>query len=372
MTGGVMISSKRLQETAGRPLSEEICKEVPMKRTVSILLVFALLLATATAVFAGGEKETAGAAAAAKPITLKYAHVGVAGEPQTRYAAELAKLVQERTQGRLVLQVYPNSQLGGVSEMVDGVKSGAIDMAHHDFASLGKFLTDMSVFNAPYLYRDQRHAIEATNPRTSPVLQDLNKKLVDAAGMRVIGSHFRGARQLSANFPVYSPADLKGKKIRGVPLQLWLTMIQGMGAIPTPVEIAELHTALMTGVVSGQENPLTNIYAQKFYEVQTHIMMTNHMHSVLATFINENSWNKIPQQDRELFMDALALMAETSLQWAEEDEKDITQKLKDQGMTFITEADGLKVDEFRQAVNAKVREDFPGWAEYVQRIQAMK
>ncbi|HUZ17176.1 MAG TPA: TRAP transporter substrate-binding protein, partial [Spirochaetia bacterium] len=272
----------------------------------------------------------------------------------------------------LKLQVYPNSQLGGVSEMVDGVKSGAIDMAHHDFASLGKFLTDMSVFNAPYIYRDQRHAVLATNPGTSPVLRDLNDKLIAAAGIRVIGSHFRGARELSANFPVYSPADLKGKKIRGVPLQLWLTMIQGMGAIPTPVEITELHTALMTGVVSGQENPLTNIYAQKFYEVQTHIMMTDHMHSVLGTFINEKSWQRIPEGDRALFQQALSEMAETSLTWAAEDEKDIRQKLVDKGVTFIDASNGLKVDEFRKAVNAKVLQDFPGWTDYIARIQQIQ
>jgi len=340
-----------------------------MRKVLALCVLFALTTGFA---FANGQTESTKGAPASKPIVLKYAHVGVPGEPQTRYAEELAKLVEKKTDGRLVLQVYPNSQLGGVSEMVDGVKSGAIDMAHHDFASLGKFLTDMSVFNAPYIYRDQRHAILATNPMTSPVLQELNKQLVDVAGIRVIGSHYRGARELSASFPVYSPADLKGKKIRGVPLQLWLTMIQGMGAIPTPVEITELHTALMTGVVSGQENPLTNIYAQKFYEVQKYIMMTNHMQSVLATFINEKAWEKIPEGDRKLFQDALTEMAMTSLDWAAQDEKDIKQQLIDKGMTIIDEKDGLKVDEFRKAVNAKVQQDFPGWTKYIDQIQQIQ
>ncbi len=333
--------------------------------------IFALLLALALVapLFAGGSKE---APAEAKPLVLKYAHVGVATELQTKYAAELAESVKQKTAGRLTLQVYPNSQLGGVSEMVDGVKSGAIDMGHHDFASLGKYLTDISVFNAPFIYRDEKHAVMATNPKTSPVLQELNEKLVAAASMRVIGSHYRGARQLSANYPVYSPADMKGKKFRGVPVQLWMTMLQGMGAIPTPVEIAELHTALMTGVVLGQENPLTNIYAQKFYEVQTHIMMTSHMHSVLATFINDKAWNKIPAADRALFEQSLQELAQASIQWTADADKDIKQKLMDKGMKFIDESNGLKLDEFRTAVVNKVYQDFPNWKGYIEKIQAIK
>jgi len=341
-------------------------RRIPMsKKSVLLIIVVSIL---AIGLFAGGAKETK----EEKPITLRYAHVGVATEIQTRYADEVAKAVQERTNGRLVIQVFPNSQLGGVSEMVDGVKAGTIDMAHHDFASLGKFLTDVSVFNAPYIYRDAEHAIKATNPKTSPVLRELNEKLIQAAGIRIIGSHYRGARQLSANYPVYSPADMKGKKFRGVPVKLWMTMLEGMGAIPTPVEIAELHTALMTGVVVGQENPLQNIYAQKFYEVQTHIMMTSHMHSVLCTFINEKSWQKIPESTRAIFEQVLQDKAQESLKWTAEADKDIRAKLEEKGMKFIDTSNGLKLDEFRTAVLNKVFQDFPQWKTYIEQIQAIK
>ena len=98
-------------------------------------------------------------------IKLRYAHVGVANAPQTLYADEVAKLVKERTNGRVEIQVFPNSQLGGVGEMVDGVKSGAISMGHHDFASLGKIVPDTAVFNTPFVYRDAEHAMRATDPR---------------------------------------------------------------------------------------------------------------------------------------------------------------------------------------------------------------
>ncbi len=307
-----------------------------------------------------------------KPVVIKYAHVGMAYESQTRYAAELADLIKEKTKGEVTLQLFPNSQLGGVAEMVDGIKMGAIGMGHHDFASLGKFLPDMSVFNAPYIYRDGHHAVLATSPKTSPVLRELNEKLVSTANMRVLGTFYRGARQMSTNFPVYSPADLKGKKIRAVPLQLWQTMIQGMGAIPTPVEITELYTALMSGMVSGQENPLTNIFALKFYEVQTHVIMTGHMQSVLSTFINEKVWKSLSETNRGLIDEAMVEMANRSLQWAVGDEKEARAKIEEKGVKFIDESNGLNNKAFREAVNAKLAQDFPGWKDYIARIEQIK
>ena len=307
-----------------------------------------------------------------KPVVIKYAHVGMANESQTRYAAELADLVKEKTGGEVTLQLFPNSQLGGVAEMVDGVKMGAIGMGHHDFASLGKFLPDMSVFNAPYIYRDGVHAVLATSPKTSPVLRELNEKLVKNANMRVLGTFYRGARQMSTNFPVYSPADLKGKKIRAVPLQLWQTMIQGMGAIPTPVEIAELYTALLSGMVSGQENPLTNILALKFYEVQTHVIMTSHMQSVLSTFINEKVWQSISEKNRAAIDEAMVEMAKRSLSWADGDAKNARAQIEAKGVKFIDESNGLNNKAFRDAVNAQMIKDFPAWKDYIARIEQIQ
>jgi TRAP-type C4-dicarboxylate transport system substrate-binding protein len=168
-------------------------------------------------------------------IKLRYAHVGVANAPQTLYAEEVAKLVKERTAGRVEIQVFANSQLGGVGEMVDGVKSGAIAMGHHDFASLGKILPTTAVFNTPFAYRDAEHALRATDPRTSPALQEVNRQLVAAGGMRIVGNLFQGTRHLTSKERVLSPKDMAGKKYRGVPVKLWSTMLTGMGAVATPV-----------------------------------------------------------------------------------------------------------------------------------------
>lgn len=309
---------------------------------------------------------------AAAQVTIRYAHVGSEGDIQYWYADEFAKRVNQRTEGRVKVQVFPNSQLGGAQETVDGVRSGAIPLAHHEFASLARLMPEIAVFAAPFAYRDGTHAMNATDPAKSEVMKELSDKLVATANIRIIGRLYRGARQMTAKMAVYSPADLKDKRFRGVPLQLWTTMIKGMGAIPTPVEVAELPTALMTGMVIGQENPLTMINANKLYEVQTHAMLTSHMQNVLPVFINERVWQQIPEKDRAILLAVAAEIGEETLKLGNEAEVKLIDELKKKGMTFITEADGLKVDEFRKSVVAQVRTDFPTWGPYIERIAAVK
>jgi TRAP-type C4-dicarboxylate transport system substrate-binding protein len=204
------------------------------------------------------------------------------------------------------------------------------------------------------------------------VLQEFNQKLISNSGIRIVGRLFRGARQMTAKQAVYSPEDLKGKRFRGVPIQLWTTMIKGFGAVPTPVEVSELPTALMTGMVIGQENPLTMINANKLYEVQTHVMLTGHMQNVLPVFVNERAWQSISEQDRNAILESLDQLAQETLKQAQKDEQDLIAELTKKGMTFISEKDGLKVDEFRKGVSEEVSKDFPTWKPYMERIAAVK
>ena len=311
-------------------------------------------------------------AAAQDKITLRYAHVGAEGEGQTRYAAELAKLVKERSNGRIDIRVFPGSQLGNLAEMLDAVRVGSIHMAHHDFSSLERFEKEVAVFNAPYAYRDADHAMRATDEDTSPVLAEINKKLAANGGVRIVGNFYRGTRQLTARYPVYSPADMAGKKFRSVPIPLWNTMLKGMGAVPTPVEISEIMPALMTGLVEGQENPLNNIIARKMYEANKYVMMTSHMESVLAVFANEKTWTGLSDADRKLLKSAMDEMGKKSLQWYRESEAKELALLKDNGVTIIDKSNGLKVDEFRNNVLKQVNVDYPNWKPYLERIDAIK
>ena len=312
------------------------------------------------------------AAGASAQVKLRYAHVGVANAPQTLYADEVAKLVKERSAGRVEIQVFANSQLGGVGEMVDGVKSGAIAMGHHDFGSLGKILPNAAVFNTPYVYRDAAHSMRATDARLSPALQEINKQLIEKGGMRIIGSLFQGTRQLTSKEKVLSPKDMAGKKDRGVPIKRWSSMLTGMGAVATPVEVSELATALATGLVVGQENPLPNIFNLKLFEVQKFVMMTEHMQSVLSVFVNERVWQGIPAADRKIIEDSMAEVGRKTLDWDRDTAAKYRKDLEAKGMTFIEARDGLEVEAFRRAVLAQVNKDFPEWTSLIEQIRAVK
>lgn len=311
---------------------------------------------------------------AASPVSaaeLRYAHVGAEGDIQTVYAAQAAEGIKTATNGEVTVTVYPASQLGGVAEMVDGVRMGSISMGHHDFASLAKLVPEVAVFNAPFIYRDGAHALAATDPDASPALQAINEKLV-AQGVRIIGRIYRGDRHISSNFPVKTPADLAGKPFRAVPLELWVSMVKGFGAIPTPVEVAELPTALMTGVVVGQENPLTMITSNNLNEVQSHLSMTGHMRAVLAVFVNEDVWQGLSEDQRAAITKVLDEEAEKSLQMATDSEAKLVEDLKGRGMTVITEADGLDIAAFREKVTAQIKQDFPEFEELLGQIEAVK
>lgn len=327
------------------------------------------IAAAAAATLVGGLPVMA---RAQKKVTLRYAHVGGEGEGQTRFAAELAALVKDKSGGRIDIRVFPGSQLGNLSEMLDAVRVGSIQMAHHDFSSLDRFEKDVAVFNAPFAYRDAEHAMRATDEDTSPVLQEINKKLIANGGVRIVGNFYRGARHLTARYPVYSPADMAGKKFRSVPIALWNSMLKGMGAVPTPVEIAEIMPALMTGLVEGQENPLNNIIARKMYEANKYVMMTGHMESVLAVFVNNAAWTGLPEEDRKLMKAAIDEMGKRSMQWYRDSEAKEIQFLKDQGATIIDTSNGLKLDAFRQSVRKQISADYPGWKDYLSRIDDIK
>ncbi len=308
----------------------------------------------------------------AHAVELRYAHVGNEGDIQTIYVERADEAVRKATDGRVGFRIFPASQLGGVQEMVDGVKMGSIHIGHHDFASLATLVPDVAVFNAPFVYRDGEHALKATDPKTSEALQLINEQLIESGGMRIIGRIYRGTRNISSNFPIYKPSDMTGKPFRAVPLPLWVSMVKGFTAIPTPVEVSELPTALMTGLVVGQENPLTMINANKIYEVQSHISMTGHMHSVLAVFVNEEYWQAMRPEDRDAVEKVLDEMAWESLKWANDTDQELIDELTAKKITFIFPENGLDIPAFEESVLKQINQDFPSFAPLIESMKAIK
>src|SRR5215204_7080210 len=190
-------------------------------------------------------------------------------------------------------------------------------------------------------------------------------------GSATIGSSAPSSRKSSRPNTATSSA-CRSIGHRGVPIKLWSSMLTGMGAVATPVEVSELATALATGLVIGQENPLPNIYNLKLCEVQKYVMLTGHMQSVLSTFINEKAWQAIPEADRKIIEEVMTEVGRKTLAWDKETAAKYRSDLEGKGMVFVEEKDGLDIAAFRTAVLAQVAKDFPDWTSHIEQIRAVK
>ncbi|MDD3455388.1 TRAP transporter substrate-binding protein [Sphaerochaeta sp.] len=338
------------------------------KRIIALLLVVSLV----GVLFAAGQAEASGPTAA-KPLVLRYAHMNPASSPNGLQATYFADKIAEKTGGAIKIEVYPASQLGSISEMAEAVSMGSIAMHHNTYGGLQPLLTDLGLFDTPYLYRDVDHLLKATDPETSPALKELNQKLIDSRGVRILYSFYFGTRELTANHAVYSPKDLAGKKIRAIPSPIYLAAVEGMGAVAVPIDWAEVPVALSTGVADGQENPVSTLVTSNIYEVQKFAMMTDHIMGSEPVVINEKVWQGLSAEHKKIFTEVARETRDWASNYVLQNEAKDVQTLKDKGMTIITKADGLKVDEFRASVSKVVNDRFgAAWGKYYEMIAAVK
>jgi TRAP-type transport system periplasmic protein len=308
-----------------------------------------------------------------KPLKLRYAHMNPPNSPAGLQAQYFADKVTERTKGAVQITVYPGSQLGSIAEMAEQVSMGTVAMHHNTYGGLQPLLEELGLFDTPYLYRDIEHLLAATDPEKSAVLKDLNKKLIETRNVRILYSFYFGTRDLTTNKAVLSPKDLAGMKIRAIPSPIYQAAVEGMGAVAVPIDWAEVPVALSTGVADGQENPVSTIASSKLYEVQKFLMQTHHIMGSEPVLINEKVWQKLSPENKKVFQD----VAVETRNWISDsirgnEAKDL-QTLKDKGMKIIGPAEGLKVEEFRTAVNAIVDKRFgEKWGKYYTQIKAMK
>jgi len=235
--------------------------------------------------------------------------------------------------------------------------NGSVEMSHNTMAAMGSQYSSYGVLDTPYLYKDVDHLMRVTDIN-SPLMQTLNQGAIAAKNIRNLYTFYFGARELTCNDPIYAPEDLASKKIRAIPFPIYMTAVEGMGAIATPIDWSEVPTALATGQADGQENPVNVIYANKLFDVQSHCMLTNHIMAAQYVGINEDVWQGLSDSQRAAISEAAAETSLYATDLTKESEETDVQNLKDEGMTIITEADGLDVDAFRAGVMTLVEERF--------------
>ena len=294
----------------------------------------------------------------AKSYKLRYAHMNSPSAVTGVQANMLADLVAKKTNGVVKIQVFPSSQLGTLQEMAEQVQSGVVALHHNTMAGIGALFEPLSALDSPFLYRDVDHLMKVVDTQSSPVMKKLNERMIKARGVRILYNFYFGTRQLTCDRAIYKPADLNKVKIRAIPFPIYMTAVEGLGAVATPVDWSEVPTALATGIVNGQENPVDVIYNNKLFDLQSHLMLTGHIMAAECVVINEKVWQNFSPEIQKQIMAAAQEVSKKATQMTLDREADNLAKIKKAGMTVIGPSEGLQVELFRKHTQALVAERF--------------
>jgi tripartite ATP-independent transporter DctP family solute receptor len=297
------------------------------------------------------------AALAQKTVEFRYGHMNPPNSAAGMQAQWLADAIAKNTGGGIKVTVYPSSQLGKLQELAEAVSTGTIALSHNTAGGIGSLHEPFGALDTPYLYRDVDHLMKVMDVG-GPVMKKLNEGLVKAAGVRVLYAYYFGTRQLTANKAVMQPSDLAGQKIRAIPFPIYMSAVQGLGAVPVPVDWSEVPTALATGQVAGQENPVNVVLSSKLYEKQSHMMLTSHIMNAQLIVINEKAWQALSPAQREQIASAADEVRRKATEMVRNDENSELEKLKALKMNVIGPANGLKLDAFKASVGKVVQEKF--------------
>ena len=277
---------------------------------------------------------TSGAVSAA--TTLRFGHVHIAGELAFELEQEFADRVAKRTNGELVVKVFPGEQLGKEVDLFQQVKSGALDIASPSMAALSNLTPALEIASAPFLWKDWAQAESIIR---GPVFQPIFDELRDKHNIIPLTKiWYWGWRNLTTSTKAVSkPEDMAGLKIRVPESPVWVEMIRAMGAAPTPIPFGEVYTALQQKTVDGQESPIPTIYARKFYEVQGYLSMTRHMLQNNLVIINKRSFEKLSPEFQKVLLEEAAAVSEKNTRLQQEQEGKMLEEIRKQGKTKVVD-----------------------------------
>lgn len=288
--------------------------------------IFNTLLTAAAAV-------TLSMTAASAQTEIKLGHVGAPGSLFAQSAELFAQKANAKLGDKAKIVVYGSSQLGGDGELLKKLKLGTADLALPSTV-MTSVAPEFGVFEMPYLVQDRGHAARIADAVVRPILGPIAEK----AGYRILGVWENGYREITNNKrPIVKPADLQGVKLR-VPGGVWrVKMFKTYGASPSPMELKEVFVALQTGVMDGQENPLTQIYSQKFQEVQKYLSLTGHVYTP-AYLTAGASWSRLPADVQKIIADTAKEVEPDILKLAAKLDEELIGKMKQSGIQ-VNEAD---------------------------------
>ncbi len=240
-------------------------------------------------------------AAAASAATYKMAENQPPDYPTTIGDKEFAKIVKEKTKGRIEIDVQPGGVLGDEKSVIEAVQMGGIPFARVNAQPLSDFYKPLMVFSLPFIFRDAKHQWKVLDGKIG------DKILNDMQSARMVGLAFydSGSRNIyNSKKPVKTPADLKGLKIRVQQSALMMDMIKALGASPTPMPYAEVYTGLQSGVIDGAENNWPSYYSTSHYEVARYMTLNGHTMTPEVVIVSKAAWDKFSPEDQKIIKEA--------------------------------------------------------------------
>ncbi len=278
-------------------------------------------------------------ALADEPIIIKFSHVVAPDAPKGKAAILFKELAEKYTNGRVKVEVYPNSSLYKDKEELEALQLGSVQLLAPSISKFGPLgVKEFDIFDLPFLMSDDAHARQMM---ASPMMADLNKKL-EAKGVAPLAYWDNGAHVYTCNKPLILPDDFRGLKMRIQGSKVLEAVTRELGALPQILPFSAVYQSLQTGVVDGEDNVPSNILTQKFYEVQKYLTVSHHGRLTYALVTNKAFWNTLPEDVRTQLDRAVKETTEFFNVTAAKDNADALEKIKASGKTevhVLTEAE---------------------------------
>ncbi|ULL19211.1 TRAP transporter substrate-binding protein [Paenibacillus sp. H1-7] len=303
------------------------------------------ILSIAGAVIAGcSTKEPAQGAAAGggnkaegKKYTFRLADTHPPDYPTVVGDKKFADLVNERTNGRIKIDVFPSSQLGEEKAVIEQVQLGAIEFTRVSSGPLAEFNKNFGVFSLPYVFDSDQHLWKFLE-------SDNGNKLLDSlesSKMKGLAYYSSGARHFYSRKPVTNLAELKGQKVRVIQNKINIDLMSALGANATPMAYGEVFSSLQTGVIDAAENNFPSYQSSNHYEVAKHMILDGHQRVPEVLLISQSAWNKLSEEDRKIVKQAAIDSVKTQRESWDKYEKEAETKVRAAGVT-ITEVKDVK------------------------------
>lgn len=289
------------------------------------------LLTTLTACGNDDSSNTDGSSNVGEVTKLRLGHITNESDAWHLGAEKFAELVEEKTDGSVIVEIYPSSTLGNDRDLIEGMQLGSIDFALVA-GVLSNFYEPYSILELPYLFKNNEHL---ENVLYGEVGNQLKEDLLENAQIRGLEFWVRGPRMLTANREITSADQLTGLKIRVPEIPASIAAWEAMGATPTPMAFGEVYSSLQTGVIDAQENPLALIESSKLSEVQDYLMLTNHVYGYVQLTMSDLTYQKLTKDQQKAVEEAAKEATEFENSLVYELEEELLQKLKDAGMNVV-------------------------------------